>query len=198
MKYVGPILFMTAAAAADAGCVDPRGDYDAFGDRLVDAGATVVDGPIQSTLPDVTGDWYMGVRPDLPEDRIMQLRVTFTFTPVTTNTGTLAFDGYALDLTTLAPIGDAFVDTGAAIGSDGRGDLDLVGMLPAAANPVSGSNAAVNAVLHAELRAEDFVCGTVSGQAGALPLAGTTWAAARITSDTLPALVWSCDQQPAP
>ena len=188
---------MVAVAAADAGCVDPRKDYDDFGNKLVDASTVDIDGMIVSTLPDITGDWYMGARPDLPEDRIIELVVTFTFTPVTTNTGTLSYSGTFLDVTTHEPVGDPLSDDGVAIGADGQGEYALAGQLPAAANPVTGSNANIDATMQIELRSADFVCGTADGAAGGLSLAGTTWSAVRITDPgTLPTLTWNCDQQP--
>ena len=147
-------------------------------------------------LPDVDGDWLIAVRPNLPEDRIIQFRATLDVTPVTENTGTLDMTATALTITDRTEVGDAFIAADEAVESDASFDAPLVGTLAAAANPVSGSNAPVDAVLAGTLVSADFLCGTLSGTAGALPLEGTTWAAIRITGDTLPAPIFRCEDQP--
>lgn len=179
------------------GCVDPRADYDDFANRLPDAGSGGVDGEVVSVLPHVDGEWFLAVRPNLPEDRILQFRTTLTLTAVTANTGLIDINAQPLSVADQTPVGDAFVVTQENVASDATFEAPFVGMLPAEANPVSGSNAQVNAQMQAQLRTDNFVCGTLTGQAGALPLDGTTWAAVRITGDTLPTAIFRCDDQPA-
>ncbi|MCA9674221.1 MAG: hypothetical protein H6708_09505 [Kofleriaceae bacterium] len=148
-------------------------------------------------LPHVDGEWFLAVRPNLPEDRILQFRTTLTLTAVTANTGLIDINAQPLSVADQTPVGDAFVVTQENVASDATFEAPFVGMLPAEANPVSGSNAQVNAQMQAQLRTDNFVCGTLTGQAGALPLDGTTWAAVRITGDTLPTAIFRCDDQPA-
>lgn len=178
------------------GCVDARGAYDEFGDRLVDASSTDVDGAIVSELPNVDGDWLIAVRPNLPEDRIIQFRATFDITAVTENTGTIDLSAQPLTVADRTAVGEAFVASDIAVASDATFDAPLDGLLPGEANPVSGSDAAVDAVMVSQIRSADFLCGELTGQAGALPLAGTTWAAIRVNGNNLPEPIFRCEDEP--
>jgi hypothetical protein len=180
------------------GCVDARGAYDQYGDRVLDADTTEIDSQIVSVLPDVDGEWLIGVRPNLPEDRIIQFRASFDLTAVTENTGRIDIEAQPLRVTDQTPVGDAFVANHQDVGSDASFEAPFVGILPAEANPVSGSNAAVDSVLVAQIKSDQFVCGSLTGVAGPLPLDGTTWAAIRITGETLPTPIFRCEDQPAP
>lgn len=188
----------SAFALALIGCVDARGEYDDFGDRLPDDEQVQVDAGFVSQLPDVDGEWLLAVHPaGLPEDRILYFRTTLTLEAVTENTGLLDLSAQPLAFEgAMGPVGDAFVASQREVGADASFTAPFVGTLPAEANPVTGSNAAVNAEMQAILRSDNFVCGTLTGQAGALPLEGTTWGAVRITGDTLPTAVIRCDDEP--
>ncbi len=187
------------------GCVDAGKSYDEYGSRVTDAGIEVeVDGAIVSQLPNVDGDWLIAVRPGLPEDRILQFSTALLMTPITENTGALDISAQPLSVADRTAVGEPFEAEDQAVASDTSFDISFVGQLPAAANPVSGSNAAVNAVLHGSIHTDSFLCGTLTGTAGALTLDGacpgptcTTWAAIRI-SDTsaLPAPIWNCESEP--
>jgi hypothetical protein len=191
------LLSVSALASLGVvGCVDARGAYDDFSGRLVDGGSGDVDGEVVSELPDVDGEWYLAVRPNLPEDRIIQFRATLDLTAVTSNTGLIAINAQPLSVADQPPVGEAFVATDAEVASDASFDAPFVGVLPGAANPISGSDAAVDANMLAQIRSADFVCGELTGQAGPLPLAGTTFAAVRITGDTLPTPIFRCEDQP--
>jgi hypothetical protein len=193
------IVSTASVASLSLGCVDARGAYDDFADRLVDASNTSVDGEIVSVLPDVSGDWLIAVRPNpevVPEDRIIQFRATLDLTPVTENTGLLDISAQPLTVADQTPVGNAFIAADQQVTSDASFEAPFVGTLPGSANPVSGSNAPVDAELRGRLVSDEFVCGDLTGTAGALPLAGSTWAAIRITGPTLPTPVFHCDQQP--
>jgi hypothetical protein len=180
------------------GCVDARGAYDDFGSRLPDGGGGGVDGEEVSALPDVDGEWLLAVRPNLPEDRIIQFRATLDLTAVTANTGLIDVFAQPLKVSDRTAVGEIFEALAAEVASDATFSAPLVGLLPGEANPVTSSDAAVDATMHAHLRSADFVCGELEGQAGALPLAGTTWAAIRIVEGSpLPAPIFRCADQPA-
>lgn len=185
------------ASLALVGCVDARGAYDDYSNRLVDASTQDVDGQVVSVLPDVNGDWLIAVLPaNLPEDRIIQFRATFTMTPVTANTATMDVSAQPLTVADHTPVGDAFTAANQEVATDATFHAPFTGTLPGAANPVSGTDAVVNAVLQAQIKTDQFLCGSLSGVAGPLPLDGTTWAAVRITGDTLPSPIFRCEDQP--
>lgn len=191
------LLSLSAVASLTlVGCVDARGDYDDFGERLVDAGNGDVDGEVVSELPNVDGRWLLAVRPNLPEDRIIQFDAELDLTAVTANTGTMSINAQPLTVADQTPVGEAFVADGAEVANDASFDADFNGTLPGAANPVSGSDADIDAVLVAQIRNENFVCGELTGMAGPLPLAGTTWAAVRYDGVTLPTAVFRCEDEP--
>jgi hypothetical protein len=189
-----------AGSACLVGCVDARGAYGEYEGRVVDANDTEVDGQIVSVLPDVDGEWLLAVRPNpnvVPEDRIIQFRATFDLTPVTENTGKIDVTAQPLRVDDRTAVGEAFEANQVAVASDATFDAPFVGTLPGEANPVvPGSNAAVDAVLLANIKSDQFLCGELTGTAGALPLEGTTWAAIRVTGDTLPAPIFRCDDEP--
>jgi hypothetical protein len=188
--------FFALACLVSAGCVDAKGSFEHYGERVVDADTRDIDAPIVSTLPDITGEFYMVARPDLPEDRFVHFRCTYTFHVVTANTGTLDWSGQALDYTTLEPVGEPFTATAVPVGSDGVADVPMTGTLDHRANSISNSNAAVDAVVHTQLVSTDFICGTLTGTAGPLPLEGTTFGGRRIVDATLPPMAISCADGP--
>jgi len=197
-----PFVLLTSMALV--GCVDAGGAYNDYASRVTDAGIEVeVDGAVVSELPNIDGDWLIAVRPGLPEDRILQFKAALTMTAVTSNTGALDISAQPLAVSDRAEVGSPFEAEEQDVASDTSFDILFEGMLPAAANPVSGSNAAVDAVLHGSIHSETFLCGTLTGTAGALTLDGacpgpqcTTWAAIRIDGSTLPAPLFNCESEP--
>lgn len=196
MKYPLQLSLCLWAGMVGA-CVDARDTFEDYGNRVVDAAPEVeIDGGIVSTLPNIDGEFYFVARPDLSEKRLFHLRITLDMTPVTENTAVVDYTAYFLNWMTLEPVGEPVTDEMLAVAEDATFDLPLDGTVPAAANSVSGSNARMDGVLAAQIVSADFLCGTATGTAGGLNLAGTVWAAQRITGDTLPDPVWSCDDQP--
>lgn len=197
MKYPHYVMCSVAVGMVGA-CVDARGSYEDYASRVPDAAPVVdIDGGVVSNLPNIDGEFYMVCRPDLPEDRLIHLRVTIDLTPITENTGEVAYNARFLDYTTFEPVGAEVTAGEIPIGSDASFDeWSLDGTVPAAANPISGSNAVMHGLLIGNIVSEDFLCGTATGTAGALALDGTQWAMQRITGDTLPPPVWTCADQP--
>lgn len=179
------------------GCVNARDEYVDYGNRIVDADTTVIDGMIVSTIPDVTGDFFFAATPDLPEEKVFKLRVALVYTPVTENTGTINFSGQPLDFETDEPVGDfLFTATDEPVGSDASFAIPLEGLLPGRSNPVSATPANVTAVVHGSIITGNFLCGTLTGTAGGLDLAGSTWGSVRITGATFPPQVLRCADAP--
>jgi hypothetical protein len=171
-------------------CVDARQAFDDYHGRIPDA-APADAAPIVSTLPDVTGQWFAVAHPPV-DGKFFYLEVTYGFTAVTTNTAKLEFSAQPLDYTTMAPVGDPFVAHMVPVDMNANADIPMNGLLPAAANDISGTEVTVAATVHATLVSTDFICGTLTGQAGPLDLTGTTFGAQRITGSTLPSPISAC------
>lgn len=200
MKIPGPRAGLVAgiAVVGSGGCTDARDEFVDFGDRVIDASNVDIDGAIVSELPNVDGEFFMVVRPDLPEDRFIKFRITFDYTPLTANTGLMDYNGICLDVDTDEPVGNPpIVATDFEVNSDASYDAPLVGTFNGRCNPIiPGMTVDADGMVQGELRSDDFLCGTMTGSAGGLNLAGTTWAAQRITGDTLPAPIWTCADGP--
>lgn len=178
------------------GCVNARESFDDFGDRVPDA-APSIDSEIISNLPDVTGEFYT-VANLVNTDRYFRFITTHEFTPVTENTGLLDSSHQPLDHETLEPVGAPLVSEGVEVRSDGRADLPLIGLLPARANSITGTDVQLNAIIHAQIRTTDFICGDLTGQAATLPVDGSTFGSGRIQppGDVLPAMIARCADGP--
>ncbi len=197
MRLIAPSLAIIVAGGAGA-CVNARDSYDDFPGRLIDADTREIDGPIVTSLPDIGGDdWYMVAAVQLgAEEKLVHFRCTFAFRPLTENTAEIDWTAQGLDYETLEPVGEPFSATDVVIGTDASGDIPMVGELAARVNSISGSDAAVDAVIHIQLRSDQFVCGELTGQAGALSLDGiNTFGGIRV-GDVLPAPATSCDDEP--
>ena len=179
------------------GCTNARDEFVDFGDRIVDASNQQIDGTIVSELPDLTGRWFLVVRPDLPKDRFFRYIVDYTFEPVTENTGLLAFTGICLDVNTDEEVAPAMMQEGIEVASDATFDAPLMGEVPGACNSVTGTTVQANATLHGTILSDSFICGDASGEAGGLSLAGTQWAGQRFEGTELPEAIWRCEDQPA-
>jgi hypothetical protein len=119
-----------------------------------------------------------------------------TFRPATENAGRLDYTGRCLHATTDEPVGDPITATDIEVRSDASFDAPLVGELPHECNSVTFGMIQANGLLHGNLRSADFVCGEMTGDAGGLPLQGTTFAVSRIVEGVLPEPAWRCDQAP--
>jgi hypothetical protein len=183
-------------AFALAGCVDPRGEYEAFAGRGFDAGPDAEpspDGMPVESIPELDGDFYVTAKLNVvaTEDKIVHFRATVDYTPTSANTGTMSWSAQPLDYRTLEPVGAPLV-ANEPVGNDGRTDVPFVGVLPARANPVTNTDADLDAMVHVQIRSRDFLCGTITGQGGSLSLDGTTFGAQRVAGD-LPAPIVRCD-----
>jgi hypothetical protein len=192
-------LWAGIAVVGAGGCVNARDEFVDFGDRLIDASAVDIDGAIVSEHPDVDGEFYMVARPNLATDYFLEFRITVDYTPVTANTGLYDYTGWCLDINTQEPVGEPITATDAEVQEDGSFDAPLVGTFYGACNAIApGVTVTANGQVHGDLITDDFICGTMSGTAGALDLTGTTWGAVRITGETLPDPIHRCEDGPPP
>jgi hypothetical protein len=187
------------ACLALVGCVDPKGSFNDFGTRVVDGGAGAPDRPNLTTIPDITGHWFIVMRPNLSEDRFLKMVADFTMTA--NPDGTAKYSSSIVGLRTAdgmpSTMQPPITNTDIAIELNGTFTGPLVGTFPGDCNTViPGSNAALNGALIGEIHSTDLFCGTLTGTAGSLPLGGSTFAAQRIPAGTvgadLPAIVFKC------
>jgi hypothetical protein len=180
------------------GCVNARDGYDDFQGRLIDADNRQIDAPIVTSLPDVTGDWYMVDEIQLGQPKRVHFISTLTFRAVTENTGEVDWSGQPLDFETLEPVGEPFTADNVPVDNTGLAHMPMVGTLPARANSISESNAPVDAIVHVQLRSTEFICGDLTGEAGTLAVDGiNTFAGRRVVDDQLPEPLVSCDEEPS-
>jgi hypothetical protein len=185
------------------GCVDAKQSFDDFAARVVDARPPIdasdsVECPTLDEIPDISGEFLLSSRPNLPEDRIIKFVATNVMTRNADGTATLNISAVALKTANLTEVGDPIVADGVEIRACAF-TAPLVGTIPGAANPViPGNNAPINGMLLGQTLSEDLWCGDLAGQAGSLPLAGSTFAAIRIVPGTrgedLPEAVFKCPE----
>lgn len=198
MRKLIPLQVVILAALVVSGCVDPKGNFDEFSDRVVDAAARP-DAPPLGSIPDVTGQFYVALSP-APTP-------TLLFRYIATTVVEQGPDGYTLDLSlqpldrdTFEPVGDPQVSNDVEVTEAGTFEAffpDTV--IPARANPVSGQELTADVTLIGQLRSEDLYCGDVDGMVKTpltLALDGSTFGAIRIEEGTtgmdLPEAVAQC------
>lgn len=182
-----------------AACVDARQSYDDFGDRVIDAAARP-DARGVDTIPDVTGQFYLAIRPaptpSLPFQYIADVEIELG-----------PGDGATIDLTlvhldrdTREPVGDPQTAADVEVSASGQFTAEFPDVVvPARANPVTGQELLSDVTLVGELRTKDLFCGIANGEVKSpiqLSLDGSTFGAIRIepgtTGDDLPELLGEC------
>lgn len=154
------------------------------------AGACGDDGtdPVEG-FPDVAGDFLMTIRPSFSDGPVFRFRVTYTIGQVAAELG---YQATALGVDDGQPIGDPIPATGLPLAADGSFEGTFDGLVPAEANPFTRAAAFADAEKRGRIVDTDLLCGTMTGEVGAAPLDGATWASVRITGATLPAPVEAC------
>jgi hypothetical protein len=202
LKRFLPAAAVVGGLSALVGCVDPRGNFDDFNGRVGTTDASTVDRP-SSSIFNITGDFLLSVRAGFETTNdptfYIQFVTTFTLTP----TGeTAVVDGSYLPLCTSSACGGVrsmvpppLVDNQRAVANDGSFQQPVVGTLNGMANPFSGTEQPLDGLLDATIISADLICGGVTGTAAGINLAGSTFAAIRITDTTaanLPAPLAAC------
>ena len=176
-----------------AGCPNPSGRFDDFVARVPDAARIVqLDGAPLDDIPDVTGDFLLGVSLLIAPDQPLSFDATNTLTQAAGVT-TLELRFRARNWMDGAPVGDE-ITRSAPVSSAGEFELMFDDLLvPAAANPITGSDVAADLVFRGRIIDEHRMCGdipmglTTSG----IDLAGSTWASVR-KGGVLPPLETAC------
>jgi hypothetical protein len=209
-----PLLFLAACDDCDGGSGTPP-DAEPVGD----CGCAPVDAPppdaeIDASIPpdaeipdavppdaqwsppdpDISGEALVALHPAaIPEPYLVYFRATYAMRAGPNGTAQIDATLQPLSYETFEPVGEPFVSTDLLVDAHDGFALDLDGILPGAANPITGTDVTLDANLHATVRTADFACGTVLGTAGVLPLDGSTFGSVRIPDDqTLPAPIFAC------
>lgn len=192
-----------------SGCPDPAGKFDEFGSRVIDGGvAPTADGgpdarPLEM-LPDINGDFLMGLSVVIAPDSPVWLRVTNTFTDNGDGTGVvdvviqpLRYDGDH------AAVGEPIVANDIAINSAGQYTVVLTqATIPGEANPITGNDIVGDFNIMGSIKSEDLSCGEVTGMVTSpanIDVAGSTFAMVRIgMGGNLPELLYACPDTTTP
>jgi hypothetical protein len=198
-RPVRAVLFAAAVLPVIA-CVDPKGRFDEYDERLPHIDASTIDAPMVDEIPNVDGDWLLAVDPSIAMGLFVQIKVTWDVT-ATGDTGVL--DGSYQPLVTYGntppvdapgrvPVGDAILANDVPVNNTASFSARLVGLLPGNANPVSGTPFDIDVTLNGTIQSMDVVCGIANGTVGPLDVTGSTWAAVRYTGTDAPVPIGRC------
>jgi hypothetical protein len=179
-----------------AGCPDPAGKYNEFNQRVPFFDAMIpIDAPPLSSIPDISGSFYMGVRTSL--SAADKQEVIF----LVTNVMTPQPDKTALLTSTLTPLSHwedipkHVVETAATtkdirISSSGEYTAPLAELrLSEQANNINMQTAIViNLVFTGSIKSTDRYCGILKGELVepiAFNLEGSTFSAIRVSPDVV-------------
>ncbi len=199
-------LLLAGGLLLGPGCgPDPQGKFDEFteqtkegsstGDPGTTTGATS-DEPTGGTGAttggppafDISGDFLLAVSTTVDRSKPLQFIATNT---VTEMDGKMLLDSCLQPLTLMAgkvtmprePIGDPLCFEGLEI-VDGAFTIDAgVVMVTGAANPITGANIVASLIMAGTIQADDFYCGTVTGEVMEPPvgdITGSSFGAVRL------------------
>jgi hypothetical protein len=196
------IAWLLVAVGTAAGCVDARGKFDEFGDRVgVDDGSTI--DRTGGAIHDISGTSLFSVRAGFETTNDPAYYIQFILRSELTITGdTAVFNGGVTPLCVVSTCTSgrtefppALMANNVPVAADGTFSTTFSGVVPGQANPFSGTQQAITTVAAGTIMSPDFYCGDVTGSAAGLDLQGSTFAAIRITDTTpasLPAPVAAC------
>ena len=183
-----PVVTLLAALLAN-GCGDPRGEFDEFANRVVDAAIIELpDAPILIEIPDITGEFLFAMEPAPDPGKYIMMLGTVVLT-VGLGEASLTFTIVPLDLEDRSLAGDPMTvePTVIPVSATGEFEIGVSGILPGNSNPVSGTELEAVMTANSRIVDADFWCGTVDGDVVApitLSLDGSTFGAVRIPSGT--------------
>jgi hypothetical protein len=195
-----PLALISFSGLTLAACVDARQSYDDFGDRIIDAAARP-DARGVDTIPDVTGQFYLVIRPaptpSLPFQYIADVELEFG---PGDDGATISLTMIHLDRDTREPVGDSQTAADVQVSASGEFTAEFPDVVvPARANAATGQQLLADVTLVGELRTEDLFCGIANGAVKSpiqLSLDDSTFGAIRITpgttGDDLPEMLGEC------
>jgi len=167
-----------------SGCVDPKGSFNEFAARVVDAAPSDNSCPsFPSGVPDVTGSWLFGAFDaslNPPAD------IQYLFALKANTDGTVDATAQPINFKNHKLIGAQFTNKGIPL--DGcKLRIPFNTTVPAAANPVNEQEAVLEATIPAFIHTKDLICGTtiegVVTSLGNYSLAKTAFAMIRLTDE---------------
>jgi hypothetical protein len=190
------------ALATIAGCPDPAARFDDFISRVPDAKVEEPepDAPPLEELPDVSGEFLVGVAPVVAPDATLRFISTNVMTMNGDGTATLDISLQPLRVNNGMPVGDPVALNDVPVSTSGTftASFDDI-FVEGEANPLTGSDIVADVILIGTIRNQDLYCGEVDGmvkQPSQLPLDGSTFGAIRVAPGTvgpdLPAPVVEC------
>lgn len=186
------VLGVMAVGAGATGCVDAKGNFDQFADRVGFTDASTID-RAGGDIHDITGTFLYVTKAGFETSNDPTFYIQFILRSTLTIDGdTATFNGEVTPLCTYttcterSELPPALVSSEATVNADGTFSTGFSGTLPALANPFSGTPQPLTVQATGTIISADFFCGEVAGSAAGLDLVGSTFSATRIT-DTTPA-----------
>jgi hypothetical protein len=183
---------------AATGCVDPKGAFDDFAGRVIDA-APPIDAAVCNDLPDINGQFLFGFASTINPETPLQFIANVTLTENGDGTSSMAMSLQPLVLEAPArpedpplrtPIGDLIASPPPVKISE-TCQATLVyerKTVPGRANPLTYSQATATLEVQVEIRTADLFCGPVNGDVVAptmISVDGSNFGAIRITPGTI-------------
>lgn len=180
---------VTLALALGA-CVDAKGRFDEFTERVVDAQANTIDG--SGALAEIDGEFLLTIQPSFDANHFLRFAVTSEITiDGASGTLNLSFQPLAAERCDEGnggnEVGEAIEANDLAVDENGAFSLVHDGvMVTMLANDVTCSDIVANLELDGFIQSEDLFCGEVSGRVltTGSDLAGSTFGATRIEPGT--------------
>lgn len=188
-------VLLVGFAAALVGCVDAAGKFGEYEDRVGTVDASTVDRP-PSMIYDITGRFLLVVDPAFvpASDPTTFVQFLTTYTLTERPDGAVTVDASMQPLRVYqdgdrTEVGAPLTATSLSVSSEGAFSGVFAGRLPGPANPLTGAEQPIDSTIVAVMQSTDVVCGNVTGTVAGLDLAGSTFAAIRITDPgPMPAL----------
>jgi hypothetical protein len=192
-----------------SGCPDPSGKFDEFGNRVIDSGMPqpADSGPDATPLdmiPDISGEFLMGMAVVLSPSTPLWFRVTHVMTDNGDGTATVDVTIQPLDYDhpMHIAVGDPLIANDVAINGAGQFTVVLTDAeIPGEANPITGNDLVGDFNIIGTIKSTDRVCGDVTGMVTSpakIDVTGTTFSSIRITGADLPALESACPVETTP
>jgi hypothetical protein len=199
------VLALTFVSTVFTACVDPKGRFEEFEDRVPDAGdlSTGPDAAPLDGLPDINGEFLVAVSPTIAPEALVQLAWSVSLTSNADGTGTIAVTTQAFSTSAAGRtrVGEQTTVDEVPVNNAGEFMVSFEGLvLPGSANGLTGAELMLDVHFAGTIKTADAFCGVLStGSAVLTPMvdvSGSTFGAVRIAAgaegDALPAALPTC------